>query len=86
MVLSDTCPVCGSHRYKKNGHTHHGKQQHQWTTGGRQCTAPPLDWRMAPEQRQRIEQRLCERISLRGSAVPWVSVSRGSGTCWWKAF
>jgi len=25
-----------------------------------------MDWRIAPEQRRRIEQLLCERISLRG--------------------
>src|SRR3989441_5530732 len=66
MVIRDACPACGSHRYKKNGHTRHGKQNHQCKTCGRQFTANPLDRSIAPEQRLRIEQLLRERISLRG--------------------
>ena len=67
MVVRDTCPTCGANRYKKNGHTRHGKQHHQWKACGRQCTAAPLDRRIASEQRKRIEHLLCDRIStLRG--------------------
>src|SRR5712691_5025671 len=66
MGVRDTCPACGSHQYKKNGHTRHGKQNHQCKTCGRQCTATPLDRSIASEQRRRIEHLLCERISLRG--------------------
>ena len=66
MVISDTCPACGANRYKKNGHTRHGKQNHHCKAWGRQFTADAMDWRMAPEQRRRIEQLVCERISLRG--------------------
>ena len=66
MGVRDACPACGSNRYKKNGHTRHGKQNHQCKTCGRQLTANPLDRRIAPEQRLRIEQLLRERISLRG--------------------
>ena len=66
MVVRDTCPLCGSNRYKKNGHTRHGQQNHQCQTCGRPFTANPLDRRMAPEQRLRIEQLWCERLSLRG--------------------
>jgi insertion element IS1 protein InsB len=66
MVVRDTCPACGSNRYKKNGHTRHGKQNHQCKTCGRQFTANPLDRRIVSEQRLRIEQLLRERISLRG--------------------
>jgi insertion element IS1 protein InsB len=66
MVIRDVCPACGSQRYKKNGHTRHGKQNHQCKTCGRQFTAHSLDRRIPSEQRQRIEQLLCERISLRG--------------------
>src|SRR6266568_8163106 len=29
MVIRESCPECGSKRYKKNGHTRHGKQNHQ---------------------------------------------------------
>jgi insertion element IS1 protein InsB len=66
MVLRDTCPACGANRYKKNGHTRHGKQNHQCKACGRQFTADALDRGIASEQRRRIEQLLCERISLRG--------------------
>jgi len=66
MVVRDTCPACRSSRYKKNGHTRHGKQNHQCKTCGRQFTANPLDRSIAHEQRLRIEQLLRERISLRG--------------------
>jgi len=66
MVVRETCPACGANRYKKNGHTRHGKQNHQCKACGRQFTADAMDWRIAPEQRRRIEQLLCGRISLRG--------------------
>ncbi len=66
MVVRETCPACGANRYKKHGHSRHEKQNHQWKACGRQCTANPLDRRIPPEQRRRIEQLLCERISLRG--------------------
>ena len=66
MLIRDACPACGSSRYKKNGHTRHGKQNHQCKVCGRQFTADAIDRRIAAEQRRRIEQLLCERISLRG--------------------
>src|SRR5437867_4227719 len=66
MVVRDTCPACGSNRYKKNSHTCHGKQNHHWKACDRQFTADALDRGIASEQRRRIEQLLCERISLRG--------------------
>ena len=66
MVLRDTCPACDSNRYKKNGHTRHGKQNHQCKACGRQFSAHAMDQSIAPEQRLRIEQLLRERISLRG--------------------
>jgi insertion element IS1 protein InsB len=66
MVLRDMCPACGSNRYKKNGHTRHGNQNHQCKTCGRQFSAHAMDQSIVPEQRLRIEQLLRERISLRG--------------------
>jgi insertion element IS1 protein InsB len=66
MVVRDTCPACGANRYKKNGHTRHGKQNHQCKACGRQFTADVLDRRIASEQRMQIEHLLRERISLRG--------------------
>jgi uncharacterized Zn finger protein (UPF0148 family) len=29
MIIRDACPACGSTRFKKNGHTHNGKQNSQ---------------------------------------------------------
>ncbi len=55
MVVRETCPACGANRYKKNGHTRHGKQNHQCKACGRQFTADPLDRSIPPEQRRRIE-------------------------------
>src|SRR5262249_17384032 len=66
MVVRATCPACGTHRYKKNGHTRHGKQHHQCKACGRQCTADSLARSVASEPRMQIEHLLCERISLRG--------------------
>jgi insertion element IS1 protein InsB len=66
MLIRETCPACGSSRYKKNGHTRHGKQNHQCKACERQFSATADDRLIADEQRKRIEQLLCERISLRG--------------------
>src|SRR3982075_2667102 len=66
MVVREACPTCGSHRYKRNGHTRHGKQNHQCKACGRQFTGDAVDRRIADEQRRQIAQLLCERVSLRG--------------------
>jgi insertion element IS1 protein InsB len=66
MLVRDACPKCGSTRYKKNGHTHHGKQNHQCKACERQFVATAEDRSIADEQRTLIEHLLRERISLRG--------------------
>jgi insertion element IS1 protein InsB len=66
MVARDACPECGSDRYKKNGHTRHGKQNHQCKACERQFVATAEDRIIADEQRTLIEHLLRERISLRG--------------------
>ena len=66
MVVRDVCPECGSDRYKKNGHTRHGKQNHQCKACERQFVATAEDHSIADEQRTLIEHLLRERISLRG--------------------
>ena len=66
MVVRETCPACGANRYKKNGHTRHGKQNPQCKACGRQFTADRQDRSIAAEQRRQIEHLLRERISLRG--------------------
>ena len=66
MVIRDACPACGSKRYKKNGHTRHGKQNHQCKACERQFGATADDHLISAAQRTMIERLLCERISLRG--------------------
>ena len=66
MVVRDACPACGSHRYKKNGHTRHGKQQQQCKACERQLSATADDCLMTDERRTRGEPLLRERIALRG--------------------
>src|SRR5215468_11218971 len=66
MRIRDVCPACGSKRYKKNGHTRHGKQNHQCKACERQFTGHAIDRSIASEQRRRIEHLLRERLSLRG--------------------
>jgi insertion element IS1 protein InsB len=66
MLIRDTCPACGSSRYKKNGHTRHGKQNHQCKACERQFSATANDRLIADERRTRVEHLLRERISLRG--------------------
>ena len=67
MVVRETCPACGANRYKKNGHTRHGKQNHQCQACGRQFTANPFDRSIPPEQRRQIEQLLgglCRKVGF----------------------
>ena len=66
MLVRDACPTCGSTRYKKNGHTHHGKQNHQCKACERQFVATAEDRSIADEQRTLIAHLLRERISLCG--------------------
>jgi insertion element IS1 protein InsB len=66
MVVRDACPACGSTQFKKNGHIHSGKQNHQCKACGRQFVASAEDLLIAEEQRTLIEYLLRERISLRG--------------------
>jgi insertion element IS1 protein InsB len=53
-------------RVKKNGHTRHGKQNHQCKACDRQFVATAETSLIAHEQRMLIEHLLRERISLRG--------------------
>jgi insertion element IS1 protein InsB len=66
MVVRDACPGCGSIQFKKHGHIHSGKQNHQCKACGRQFVASAEDRIIADEQRILIEHLLRERISLRG--------------------
>jgi insertion element IS1 protein InsB len=66
MVVRDTCPGCGSTQFKKTGHIHSGKQNHQCTACGRQFVTSAAERIISHEQRTLIEHLLRERISLRG--------------------
>jgi insertion element IS1 protein InsB len=66
MVIRDVCPRCQSSKFKKNGHIHNGKQNHQCQACGRQfvaCLEQPL---IPDATRALVERLLVERISLRG--------------------
>jgi insertion element IS1 protein InsB len=66
MVIREACPQCGSTRFKKNGHTRHGKQNHLCKNCQRQFSAGAENRLVSAERRADIENLLCERISLRG--------------------
>jgi transposase-like protein len=66
MVVRDASPGCGSIQFKKNGHIHSGKQNHQCKACGRQFVSSAEDRIIADEQRTLIEHLLRERMSLRG--------------------
>jgi insertion element IS1 protein InsB len=66
MVLRDVCPQCKSPKYKKNGHIHTGKQNHQCQNCGRQFVQSFAQYRISDDTRALIERLLVERISLRG--------------------
>jgi IS1 family transposase len=60
------CPECGSERYKKNGHIHNGKQNHQCKDCGRQFVVDATKRVIDEEQRTLVERLLCEKLSLHG--------------------
>src|SRR5919202_4865002 len=66
MIVRDACPACGSTRFKKNGHTHNDKQNHQCKTCPRQFVQCSAQYLISNDKRGLIERLLVERISLRG--------------------
>jgi insertion element IS1 protein InsB len=66
MVVRETCPQCGSKRYKRNGHIHTGKQNHRCKACGRAFVLTPENRPIADDQRKLIERLLLEKVSLRG--------------------
>ena len=70
------CPQCGSFHFKRNGHTHHGKQNYQCLDCNRQFVA---ESRLISEATNEVVKKLLlERISLRGIcralnlSLPWL--------------
>ena len=66
MRLRETCPACGSSQYKRNGHIHNGKQNHQCKDCGRQFVQGLDQSLISAETRALIERLFLERLSLRG--------------------
>jgi insertion element IS1 protein InsB len=66
MVIRELCPRCQSPKYKKNGHIHNGKQNHQCHDCGRQFVDRCEQDRVSDHTRALVERLLVERISLRG--------------------
>jgi insertion element IS1 protein InsB len=66
MVIREVCPRCKSSKYKKNGHIHGGKHNHQCNDCGRQFVQRSEQYLISDDKRCLIERLLVERISLRG--------------------
>lgn len=66
MVIRDVCPRCQSPKFKKNGHTHTGKQNHHCHDCGCQFVQCCEQYLISEDKRGLIERLLVERISLRG--------------------
>lgn len=62
------CPACLSYHIKRNGRTHHGKQNHKCKRCRRQFVAHPTKKYIDQHTRTLIDRMLLERISLRGIA------------------
>jgi insertion element IS1 protein InsB len=66
MVVRDACRACGSQQFKKNGHIHTGKQNHQCQACGRQFVLHADNRVIGEEQRTLVERLLREKISQHG--------------------
>jgi IS1 family transposase/transposase-like protein len=66
MVIREICPRCQSPDYKKNGHIHNGKQNHQCKDCGRQFVECFEQDVVSDETHDLVERLLLERLSLRG--------------------
>lgn len=60
------CPNCESQSIKKNGHTHHGKQNYKCNDCGRQFVENGTSWFISEDTKSLIDKLLLERISLNG--------------------
>jgi insertion element IS1 protein InsB len=66
MLMREACPARGSRQFKKNGHIHNGKQNHQCKACGRQFVLLVTQRLVPAEDRTLVERLLCEKISLHG--------------------
>jgi IS1 transposase len=78
MVLRDGCPQCKSPTYKKNGHIHTGKQNHQCQNCGRQFVQSFAQYRISDDTRALIERLLAVDLNCHGcQKSPGHCLSRG---------
>jgi len=56
MRVRDACPECGFQPFKKNGHIHTGKQNHQSKGCGRQFVVDATHRGIDEEQRTLVEE------------------------------
>src|SRR5687767_4761202 len=86
IIIGVVCPRRKSPEYKKNGHIHNDKQNHQCKDCGRQFDDCFEQYLVADEIRDLIERSLLERISLRGICrvvkvgLKWLSISTPAGS------
>ncbi len=59
MSVRDACPECGSQLFKKNGHIHNGKQNHQCQACGRQFVLDATN-RVIDEEHRTVRVLLVE--------------------------
>jgi transposase-like protein len=62
MITRDVCPRCQSAKYKKNGHIHNGKQNHQCHDCGRQFVDGFEQDLVSADTRALIERLLVEPL------------------------
>jgi len=63
MTTKHNCPECGSNNYKKNGHIHNGKQNHQCKDCGREFVLNPEKEIISDEKKQLAKELLLERMA-----------------------
>jgi len=66
MSMREARPECGSPRFKKNGHIHNGKQNHQGQSCGRQFVVDVAKRVIDAAPHSVVEHLFCEKISLHG--------------------
>src|SRR5512144_398377 len=66
MMIRTTCPRCDETDYKKNGKTHHGKQNYRCRRCGREFIQALEREPVTLEQQALVKKLLLERLSLRG--------------------
>jgi hypothetical protein len=66
LSIREVGPECGAPRFKKNGHIHNGKQNHQGQTCGRHFVVDATKRVIDAAHRSVVERLLCEKSSRHG--------------------